>query len=455
MEGEPVSSTVDPAVRLLADRAEIHDVMMRYAAGVDRRDFELVRACFTPDVSGWSTERETLIEFISGVRTFEMTMHMMGNQLIEVRGDDATMHTYAMLTHHRPGYYGGTYELNPSGNRYAERLVRQDRWVIAQRRADPLEPPTGVTAVTTTDASVQYLLDRAEIHDLIMRYAQYVDTRDWDGAGSCLASSFEFRAGNTLFDDADKLFDYLRSTVERYSSTNHFLGTQLVEVDGDTAICQTVALITLRDHSQPPGETVPGGFVYVDELVREGGRWKLAGRNRQEGPPPRPRSVPHASLTSNDPIVQWLLDRAAIEDLIAGCALAIDREDSEAVEACFVPDATIAFGNDAVRQASGYVGLLRMEMMQWHSTSHYLGNQLIDLRPDDADVDTYLYFTSKATADSPPTSWAHGARRFADRVVRTDGQWRIAERRLTDNQIEGQRLGSYVTGWRYPFLARG
>ena len=40
----------DPAVQLLVDRAEIRDVMMRYSAGVDRRDFDLVTSCFTPDV---------------------------------------------------------------------------------------------------------------------------------------------------------------------------------------------------------------------------------------------------------------------------------------------------------------------------------------------------------------------------------------------------------------------
>src|SRR5437868_333329 len=112
-----MASTLDPAVRLLLDRAEIHDVIMRYAAGVDRRDFELVRACFTPDVTGWSSDRETMMERIRGVRVFEMTMHMMGNQLIEVRDDEASLHNYAMLTHHRAGHYGGTYELNPSGNR--------------------------------------------------------------------------------------------------------------------------------------------------------------------------------------------------------------------------------------------------------------------------------------------------------------------------------------------------
>jgi len=71
----------------LLDRAAIHDVIMRYAAGVDRRDFELVASCFAPDVNGefagkhWQ-RRDALVEFISGVRYFHTTMHMLGNQFI-------------------------------------------------------------------------------------------------------------------------------------------------------------------------------------------------------------------------------------------------------------------------------------------------------------------------------------------------------------------------------------
>src|SRR3954454_13411866 len=400
-EGGTVSTKLDPAVRLLLDRAEIHDVIMRYAAGVDRRDFELVRACFTPDVTGWSHDRESTIEYITGIRTFEMSMHMMANQLIEVRGDDATLHNYAMLAQRRPGYYSGTYELNSTSHRYVERLVRRDRWVIAQRATDELQPPVGVTAVSSSDPAVQLLLDRAEIHDVIMRYAQHVDRRDWDAAGSCLASSFEVRAGPSVFDDVDKLFGHLRASGEQFSSTNHFLGTQHIEVDGDSAISRAVALITLRDHSDPPTEFTAPGYLYVDELVREDGRWKLAGRNRDDAEA-RPRAITAITpemLSNDDPVVRWLLDRAAISDLIAAAALAVDRRDFDLLEECFLPDAEIAFGTDVVRLAVGYRNLLAAEVGRWHSTAHSVGNQLIDLADGHADVDTYLYFTSKATAD--------------------------------------------------------
>ena len=74
------------ARQLLIDRAEIHDVVMRYAAGVDRRDMETVRSCFAPDlrVDGWGggfTDRDSMITYISGVAIFHTTMHMFGNQV--------------------------------------------------------------------------------------------------------------------------------------------------------------------------------------------------------------------------------------------------------------------------------------------------------------------------------------------------------------------------------------
>ena len=108
--------TTPDAVQVLADRDEIHDVVMRYADGVDRRDMERVRACFAPDleVDAWGggfADRDSMIEYISGVAIFHTTMHMFGNQYIEVDGDRAHVDTYAMLTHQeafRPIEQGST-----------------------------------------------------------------------------------------------------------------------------------------------------------------------------------------------------------------------------------------------------------------------------------------------------------------------------------------------------------
>ena len=131
----------DDAVRVLADRDEIHDIMMRYSHGVDQREMEIVRACFAPDLKtvGWGPlgegfDRDALIRFISGVGHFRETMHMMGNQLIEVSGDTASMDTFAQLTHR----LDGDPEKLLVSSRYVEKLTRRDgEWAItpARRRA--------------------------------------------------------------------------------------------------------------------------------------------------------------------------------------------------------------------------------------------------------------------------------------------------------------------------------
>ena len=164
----PAERGGDLAVRrVLRDRLEIHDLVNRYAAGVDRRDFDIVASCFAPDVRvvGWGgrefADRDELIEFISGVAAFDMTMHMMGNQRIAVRGDTASVVTKAMLAHRLRRPDGTLYELNVDNARYVERLRRVDdgSWVIVQRGGDPETAPADLG--DAEDPALRWLLDRA------------------------------------------------------------------------------------------------------------------------------------------------------------------------------------------------------------------------------------------------------------------------------------------------------
>ena len=429
------------AVQLLADRAEIHDVMMRYAAAVDRRDWQLLEDCFVPDlvVLGWGDgkfkNRADLLEFIKGVAYFHTTMHMMGNQFIEVDGDTGAMDTYAMLTHHHDGPDGEPLELNMSGNRYVEKVSRRDgRWVIHQRGGEPVWSPTGVTAATTDDPAVQWLLDRAEIHDVQMHYALGIDLRDWDRIRACFADQFHATYGPLgAFTDHDKLIEFIKG-VEHFDSTTHFMGTQLIEVDGDSALMETYAMITHRqtDASGDKSEWMAGPSSYVDRLVRQNGRWKIA--KRGEGVPP----VGAASVTiptSDEPTVQWLLDRAEIHDVTARYALGVDRGDHELVQSCFAPGFQATFGDITVRDAGALEAHLDKYVGRWHSRHHFLNNQLIDINGDEAEVDTYAYITHRDAADAPISDWSKGARRFVDRFVRHDGRWLIKSRRLETNHV--------------------
>jgi ketosteroid isomerase-like protein len=130
---------VSDALAELADRQAIRDLVTRYACAVDRRDFDAVAACFTPDAETDYTYfagpiAEVLEKIRAGVGGFAMTMHVLGNHLAEVRGDTATSETYAVCYHRRPGVPDGAQLV--VAMRYLDELVRTSAgWRIRRRRA--------------------------------------------------------------------------------------------------------------------------------------------------------------------------------------------------------------------------------------------------------------------------------------------------------------------------------
>ena len=132
-----MSRTTDEAVRELADRAAIQDVLLRYARGVDRRDLDLVASCFMPDASyegalARGTIADALARLGDRLARYDGTMHFVGNQLIEIRGDTASSETY-VVAYHRLANEGAA-RLFTVGVRYLDELVRDgEQWRIRRR----------------------------------------------------------------------------------------------------------------------------------------------------------------------------------------------------------------------------------------------------------------------------------------------------------------------------------
>ena len=79
------------------DVLAIRDVVDRYCVGIDRRDWDLVRSCFTPDCnadygrSGRWQEREPFVAWLDEIhRDVGPTMHRLTNHQVHVDGDVAT-----------------------------------------------------------------------------------------------------------------------------------------------------------------------------------------------------------------------------------------------------------------------------------------------------------------------------------------------------------------------------
>lgn len=128
----------------ITDRFAIQDVMVRYALGLDTQDFELFASCFTEDVvvTGFSRKEPILGRnlWLSRVRKllqrFGPTQHLIGNYLVEQRGDDATMRSSVQATHVMADDPTTTFTL---WGIYHDVLVRQDgHWRIKSHRLESI-----------------------------------------------------------------------------------------------------------------------------------------------------------------------------------------------------------------------------------------------------------------------------------------------------------------------------
>lgn len=120
------------------DRQDISDLLIRYATGIDRKDWDLFRTVFTPDcqldygqIGSWDGV-EAVAEFmILAHAGAGYTLHRITNQVIDVDGDRATARSYVDVWVMAADNASG---VNASGF-YDDEIVRaDDGWRIARRQ---------------------------------------------------------------------------------------------------------------------------------------------------------------------------------------------------------------------------------------------------------------------------------------------------------------------------------
>ncbi len=122
-----------------AARQDIADVLVRYATGIDRRDWDLFRSCFVtdchadyPGIGTWESADAITDFMINAHAHLGHTMHRISNIAVEV-GDDgrsAAARCYVDGALMAPDGESG---FNPLGF-YDDELVRTgDGWRIARR----------------------------------------------------------------------------------------------------------------------------------------------------------------------------------------------------------------------------------------------------------------------------------------------------------------------------------
>jgi hypothetical protein len=130
-----------------ADRWGILDTVTRYFTAIDRRQFELLRQVFTPDVAAVFEGTQVaggldrLLAFVTGtsdirlpidVIDLQLSMHFIGNHVAAIDGDVAHTETYALA--HLVDRPPSGRRMRTRGLRYVDEHVRtSEGWRIRRR----------------------------------------------------------------------------------------------------------------------------------------------------------------------------------------------------------------------------------------------------------------------------------------------------------------------------------
>ncbi len=132
--------------------------------------------------------------------------------------------------------------------------------------------------------TMQLLLDRAAITDLVHCYATGVDTRNWRLFRSIFTDEIEVWLGGAAAGagplkrvNADTFTERVSRVIGRFAVTQHVLSNHRITVQGDTATCSVY--MQARHFPQPEEASQAvwdiGGY-YTHHLTRTSEGWKIA-----------------------------------------------------------------------------------------------------------------------------------------------------------------------------------
>jgi hypothetical protein len=103
MTGRDVKSDERSAMLRVIDEAAVRQVIGNYFYAVDRRDFIMLKDCFTEDAKGEYDAgkvvyegRDAILDGLQGIVQFKSTSHVTSSMFISIDGEDAKADTFAV-----------------------------------------------------------------------------------------------------------------------------------------------------------------------------------------------------------------------------------------------------------------------------------------------------------------------------------------------------------------------
>jgi len=137
---------------------------------------------------------------------------------------------------------------------------------------------------------------KADITEVLLRYATGIDRRDWDLFRTIWAEDLDADYGKRVghFHSGTEICDFMIASHARMGSTWHRLSNFVIEVSGDTATSRTYVHAVLNVDKDDRDAWMDVIGHYDDTLVRSDDGWKITrrvcGKGHSTGSrlPPRP-----------------------------------------------------------------------------------------------------------------------------------------------------------------------
>ena len=148
-------------------------------------------------------------------------------------------------------------------------------------------------------------------------------------------------------------------------------------------------------------------------------------------PPANPPAEPAAQL-------QWLVDRAAISDLLTDYARALDDKDWEGYAANYADDGVLAISPTIAHTGrAGLAEFVAVSLGRYAGTHHISTNHAITIDGDSATTRSYLLAAHVLEAENP-FRHADGAGWYRCKLRRTPDGWRFAHVTLEIRYLSGE-----------------
>ncbi len=129
--------------------------------------------------------------------------------------------------------------------------------------------------------SLQELSDRIEIEQLIVRYSNAIDQRDWDGLDEVFTPDayIDYRALGGIDGRYPQVKAWLGPALANFPHYCHMVGNIHIALEGDSARGRTLCLNPM-DTPLPAGgsQVMFLGLWYLDRFVRTARGWRLSER---------------------------------------------------------------------------------------------------------------------------------------------------------------------------------